>query len=326
MPFYTVIVPVYNVEPFIGRCIESVLMQTFKDFELILVDDGSPDNSGQICNEYASSDSRLKVIRTTNGGVSRARNIGLSHASGNWIIFLDADDSLYAANVLELMNRQIMAETADIYQHQRMNLVKGEQKFIPIPTGFYTIYGKRYRRLKNKRGEASYYVFSHRKISEYGVQFPEDVRISEDQSFTYSYLAHCKTIKICDVLLYAYHVNENPYNSGSAYRKNPVQDAIGHIEAIRQVIVHSINCGKNRGFINERVAMMILYLITVSECLSHKDRVKIHSYFVKNISFNWQYLFNNKAIFILAIYQNLDLAIHLMRIYRYIRNSIQKFE
>ena len=92
MPKVSVIVPVYNVEKYIGRCIESILAQTFTDFELILVDDGSPDKSGTICDEYAKIDSRVRVIHKENGGVSSARNKGLDEARGEWIVFVDSDD------------------------------------------------------------------------------------------------------------------------------------------------------------------------------------------------------------------------------------------
>ena len=92
MPKVSVIVPVYKVEKYIGKCIESILSQTFKDFELILVDDGSPDSSGAICDQYAQKDSRIQVIHKTNGGVSSARNLGLDKARGQWITFVDADD------------------------------------------------------------------------------------------------------------------------------------------------------------------------------------------------------------------------------------------
>ena len=77
MPKISVIVPVYNVEKYLSRCIDSILNQTFRDFELILVDDGSPDKSGEICDEYAKKDDRIKVIHKKNGGVSIARNTGI---------------------------------------------------------------------------------------------------------------------------------------------------------------------------------------------------------------------------------------------------------
>ena len=91
-PRLSVIVPVYNAEKYIRDCIDSVLNQTFTDFELILVDDGSPDRCGDICDEYAKQDGRVKVIHKKNGGVSEARNMGLDHARGAYISFVDPDD------------------------------------------------------------------------------------------------------------------------------------------------------------------------------------------------------------------------------------------
>ena len=88
----SMIVPVYQVEKYIAQCIESVLNQTFKDFELILIDDGSKDQSGSICDLYAAKDDRILVIHTENRGAAAARNVGLDHASGRYITFLDGDD------------------------------------------------------------------------------------------------------------------------------------------------------------------------------------------------------------------------------------------
>lgn len=88
----SIIVPVYKVETFIRECIDSVLAQTYIDFELLLVDDGSPDSSPAICEEYASVDSRVRVLHKSNGGLSSARNCGMAHARGKWVVFLDSDD------------------------------------------------------------------------------------------------------------------------------------------------------------------------------------------------------------------------------------------
>lgn len=92
MPKFSVIIPVYNVEKFIHRCVDSVLAQTFSDFELILVDDGSTDHSGAICDGYARQDVRVKVVHKSNGGLSSARNAGLDQAKGEYICFVDSDD------------------------------------------------------------------------------------------------------------------------------------------------------------------------------------------------------------------------------------------
>lgn len=88
----SIICPVYNAQKFIKKCLNSIVQQTFKDWELILVDDGSPDDSGVICDEYAATDERIKVIHKKNGGVSSARQSGLEAASGEYVIHVDPDD------------------------------------------------------------------------------------------------------------------------------------------------------------------------------------------------------------------------------------------
>ncbi len=95
MPKISVIVPVYRVEPYLRRCIDSILGQTFRDFELILVDDGSPDGCPAICDEYAEKDSRIKVIHQTNQGLSAARNNGVKEAVCKWVSFVDSDDAVH---------------------------------------------------------------------------------------------------------------------------------------------------------------------------------------------------------------------------------------
>ena len=91
-PLISVIIPVYRVERFLSRCIDSVIGQTYKNLEIILVDDGSPDRCGDICDEYACKDQRIKVIHKENGGVSSARNAGLDIAKGAYVTFIDSDD------------------------------------------------------------------------------------------------------------------------------------------------------------------------------------------------------------------------------------------
>lgn len=104
MSTISIIVPVYKVEKTLSRCIDSILSQTFKDFELILIDDGSPDNCPKICDEYAKKDSRIQVYHKENGGVSSARNLGLDYAAGKWVSFVDSDDWVENDYILNLYN------------------------------------------------------------------------------------------------------------------------------------------------------------------------------------------------------------------------------
>ena len=96
----SVIVPVYNVEKYLNRCVESIMNQTYKNLQIILIDDGSNDRSGKICDEYAEKDKRIEVIHKENAGVSAARNKGLDKAKGEWITFVDADDWIEKTFVL----------------------------------------------------------------------------------------------------------------------------------------------------------------------------------------------------------------------------------
>ena len=109
----TIIIPVYKVEKFIRECIESVINQTYSNLEIILVDDGSPDKSGEICDEYAKKDSRIKVIHKENGGVSSARNEGINKITGSYFTFLDSDDIL-DKQYIETLYNQIIKDDFDI--------------------------------------------------------------------------------------------------------------------------------------------------------------------------------------------------------------------
>ena len=109
----TIVVPVYKVEKYIDRCVTSILNQTYKNLQIILVDDGSPDNCGKICDEYAKKDNRIEVIHKENGGLSDARNAGINIAKGKYIAFVDSDD--YVSNdYIEYMYKILKKENAKI--------------------------------------------------------------------------------------------------------------------------------------------------------------------------------------------------------------------
>lgn len=117
MPLISVIVPVYKVEEYLNRCVDSILSQTFTDFELILIDDGSPDNSGKICDEYAQNESRIHVIHKKNGGLSSARNAGIDwvfkNSNSQWLTFIDSDDWIHPL-YLELLLSAATNNNTDI--------------------------------------------------------------------------------------------------------------------------------------------------------------------------------------------------------------------
>ena len=124
----SVIVPVYNVEQYLERCVDSIINQTYKNLEIILVNDGSTDNSGQLCDELAKKDSRIRVIHKENGGVSEARNFGVKEISGEYVIFIDSDDYINK-RMINVLYSQIKLEEADVSVCGVMNVY--ENNHIP---------------------------------------------------------------------------------------------------------------------------------------------------------------------------------------------------
>ena len=142
----TVIVPVYNVEKYIERCLDSVLGQTYTNLEIILVDDGSVDSSGIICDNYAEKDTRIKVIHKENGGLSSARNVGLDHATGKYIAFLDSDDCIDCETFQKCIGR-LKNTGADIcmFSHFTVNRARCIEHALPFTKDIYK--GEEIRRL-----------------------------------------------------------------------------------------------------------------------------------------------------------------------------------
>ena len=115
---FSIIIPIYNVEKYLNLCLDSVLAQEFADYEIILVDDGSTDNSPAICDEYAEKNTKIRVIHKTNGGLSDARNFGIKEAQGDYLMFLDSDDFWNGRNVLSELHNIIVERNPDIIIHE----------------------------------------------------------------------------------------------------------------------------------------------------------------------------------------------------------------
>lgn len=129
--YFSVIIPVYNVKAYLDQCVESILQQSYENFELILVDDGSTDGSGALCDEYSKRDFRIKVVHKANGGLSSARNKGLSAAIGDYIVFLDSDDYWDNDRGLELINTEIERTQADVVliKHKKLFMSTGQYRY-----------------------------------------------------------------------------------------------------------------------------------------------------------------------------------------------------
>lgn len=312
-PLFSIIVPVFRVENFIERCIKSIIEQTFNNFELLLIDDGSPDKSGELCDLYAQKDKRITVTHTKNGGVSKARNIGIEQAKGEYLLFVDADDTLYDNITLEYLAQNVLSLKADIYQYntaEKKDNIITQHKFYHS-TQIDNI--KTYAKKKYTKGNVWSYIFSKHILTQYHIRFPEGVRISEDQAFTYSVLTYCDNIALLSRPCYIYNLDENPNNSGS--RKNYSEDIKHHLNATAYIANHLQQCNKNRTFTSERIAMMILYISNLAQHLSYKEIKSFNVLFKNIVPFNLGYLRNNKWAFVIAAYFDLRLEAWLYRLY-----------
>lgn len=231
----SIIIPIYNVEKYLPKCIESILNQSLKEIELILVDDGSLDNSGNICDQYAKLDSRIKVIHKANGGVSSARNIGVKASSGQYIGFVDPDDYIDKDMYSKLYELCIKSKSdiaiCKLGREINGNIINKNDKETELELsnleGMRELFkGELYRfSLCNK-------LFK-RKCFE-GVIFP-DGRIHEDLSTTYKLFASSNRSIYTSYMGYIYVKRENSILT-STYNEKRLQSFIGWDEILQFII------------------------------------------------------------------------------------------
>jgi glycosyltransferase involved in cell wall biosynthesis len=209
----SVIIPVYNAEKYLARCVESVLGQTHREIELILVDDGSRDGSGAICDEFAARDARVRVIHKRNAGVSAARNDALSVARGEFIAFCDNDD-FYAPAMLERLLRMCVENDCDIAQ---CGILKGTAESIPTPAPQPVEVLTGHEMLENFYTRASIYVWDklYRREVWNDVRFPVGSYTDEDQLVAHHLLGAARRIASTPEVLYYHYIHpESVMNRG----------------------------------------------------------------------------------------------------------------
>lgn len=194
----SVIIPVYNVEQYVGRCIESVVNQTYKDIEIILVDDGSTDRSGKICDDYRDKDKRIKVIHKANGGLSDARNAGVKSFKGDYVTFIDSDDYI-STQFIEDMLGVMKKEQAELIQ---CDLIEGSADSYNFPKdGGYDVYDRHSVFETNETKITAWGKIYSRRLVENHL-FPKGRR-NEDEFYTYKCLyASGKTVLLHRKLYY----------------------------------------------------------------------------------------------------------------------------
>lgn len=219
----SIIVPVYKVERYIRGCLDSIVAQTFKEWECLLIDDGSPDSSGSICDEYAQRDCRFKVYHKTNGGVSSARNLGLDKANGEWITFIDSDD-LIAPTFLDGLYAPIaQGEHVDFVHGGCTNWKDGKPADINQVYEYY-VGDEPEIVFRDLRGLAVSKLFRLKTVRSWSndqpLRFDEEMKIAEDELFTYNYLLQLKRYAFVPETGYYYRID----NINSATKTKVTRD------------------------------------------------------------------------------------------------------
>lgn len=207
-PIISIVVPVYNVEQYLNRCVDSIICQTYKDLDIILVDDGSTDRSGVICDEYAEKDRRVKVIHQDNAGLSEARNSGIDNARGDYILFVDSDDWIEKDACKKALSISV-EQGADVVCFGFMEFFVSGEKIERKPeyTGVIDKSVMMYQLIVNDYNSIVWSKFYSKELF-VDLRFSKG-RINEDVAIMYK-LIHCaKKIFITDFLLYNYAHREN---------------------------------------------------------------------------------------------------------------------
>lgn len=252
----SVIVPVYKVEQYLPKCINSILSQTFSDFELLLIDDGSPDTSGKICNDYAAKDSRIRVFHKENGGVSSARNLGLREALGEWVCFVDSDDWI-EKDCFKVAYKYVIDDQLDCLQfsYKRIN----SQGNVLITDSAETS-------VMNLEDYINKGVFCFRAwgsiirksiIDSANLRFIEGLKLAEDQIFILTAIAHCKRIKRIQDIFYCYLFNENSATQNSRF-----------LDVCDTIIAFSVFQHKKlfNKYIDERILSHSIFALKLNDC------------------------------------------------------------
>ena len=258
----SVIVPVYNAEGVVSRGVDSILAQGYPDFELILVDDGSTDNSGAICDNYAQQDGRVKAFHQENAGVSAARNAGLKVAQGEWVTFVDSDDIVldgFLESLVMAVNRDERIDLA----YCGYAIVEGSTSIKTYRSATYIGKDQLHDVLSSTnllyRCSPWAKLFRRSIITDNGLQFDENLTISEDRLFLYQYLIHVRGVATTSSVGYLY----GSFSPTSLKHKRVPTEMLAYrqrsITAAAHGVVNEFSLGKGKAFLIARHLMLILF-------------------------------------------------------------------
>ena len=241
-PAITVIVPVYNAEKTLRQCVDSILVQDFKDFELLLVDDGSKDGSPAICDEYAEKDARVRVFHKENGGVSSARNVGLDNAKGEWITFIDSDDFITEGYFEGVVGREenVLIKGYKSFTTNGFEGGKSADKLNHIPE--FTSFLNRY--ITDSLIRCPWAKFYKKSIIG-NLRFITDMKIGEDAYFVFKYLAKCNNFIVLPDGEYTVRLADKPDEVKYANSVDYAAQTLSHLKEAFNELVNAHGIDKN---------------------------------------------------------------------------------
>ena len=274
-PLISIIVPVYNAEKYLDECVESIVNQTYKNIEIILVDDGSQDNSSALCNQWSKKDKRIKTIHKKNGGVSSARNIGISDSKGEWVSFVDADDWIekdYIKEMIEKANayncEYVCCGFNRVYSN-RVEHINSNEKIIEHNSNTF---------LKSLLNVQNSYGFVHMKLIKKSlidkIRFDENIKVGEDALFNVQLCKRMDKIVIYNKALYNYRLNLD-----SVVRKYDI-DYVDKYTKSMNTMKKYINANYQEKNITQMLYNYIAYhvmLICVNYCYHPENKSKYKS-------------------------------------------------
>lgn len=202
----SVIIPVYNPGPILEKCLESIINQSYRSLEIILINDGSSDNSDEICRRFADNDQRIVYISQLNSGVSATRNRGISTATGQYVCFIDSDDFVDPDYVSAMIDAATASDADIVIQGLKTlenDVVTGETKFNPSHTNVKELSEDLFDRIYNYAGPYCK-LFKTELLRKHNITFPTDISYGEDAVFYFKYLEICQTIQLIANTAYNY--------------------------------------------------------------------------------------------------------------------------
>ncbi|WP_010255478.1 glycosyltransferase family 2 protein [Treponema primitia] len=327
MPIISIIIPIYKAEKYLQKCVDSILSQTFTDFECILVDDGSPDKSSDICDEYAVRDSRIFVIHQKNSGRSSARNAGLNIAKGEWIGFIDADDWC-ELEMFQFLYENAKKYSADISACCRkrvtsdddIGVISERRKVETLYDGQNAIYAMLKQDISRVVTDK---IFSSYFFKECNIQFDDKIKKGQDLLLYYEVLRYAKKIIYSPHAYYNYFIN-NP--DSVTNQKGLTEDVKTAFLVYEKMLKIETNKKIRKIIITRKVndaSELILYYISVNDYInkSCKTLTRFVKDNVMHILFDFSYPIRNKILVLLSL--NPKLCYLLRNNYKFIKQSLK---